>query len=84
MKKTAKSEYESGVEYVIYSKKKNAVWAGGPRMTFLTHAQAKTELDRQMARLPEDVRARVDWAIEERSWHTEIIKKSSDDGFEGF
>lgn len=84
MEKKSKTEFESGIEHVIFSKSKNAIWAGGPRISYITHMQAKTELDRQMNQITPEIRENLDWQIEEKSWHCEIIKKRKSDDFGDF
>lgn len=49
--------------WLIYSKKKNAIW----KHEFSSGPSAVKELDTQMAKLPQDERLRADWRIEECS-----------------
>lgn len=77
-----KTDYKDGVEYVIYSKKKNSIWANGKRISFLTFQAAKSELDRMMSNLMPELREVADWVVEERSWSCEIYCASNNE--EGF
>ena len=85
-----KTKWKEGIEWVIFSPRKNSIWGGGARLSYLTEQDANNELEKQMNMLTPEIRQEVDWRVESRNWRTNIYVDSvkentdTDDNWGGF
>lgn len=69
-----------GYHWIIYSKRKNAIW----QRQFFDRKEAQDELDRQKKMLTPELRQEVDWEILQRTHRIDTKKKDEDVDWKAF